>query len=59
MGNFCPECGQDCREHRVGLRLLMVGLWNDLFTFDNRFWNSFLILIFKPTGLFGTRITQG
>lgn len=47
-GNFCPECGQDCRDHRVGLRLLLVGLWNDLFTFDNRFWLSFLVLLFKP-----------
>lgn len=47
-GNFCPECGQDCRDHRVGLRLLLVGLWNDLFTFDNRFWHSFLILLTQP-----------
>ena len=47
-GNFCPECGQDSREHRVALRLLVVGLWNDLFTFDNRFWHSFLILLSRP-----------
>lgn len=47
-GNYCPECGQDCRDHRVGLRLLMGGLWNDLFTFDNRFWRSFVILLCKP-----------
>ena len=30
------------------LRLLIVGLWNDLFTFDNRFWHSFVILLAKP-----------
>ena len=47
-GNFCPECGQDSREHRVALRLLTVGLWNDLFTFDNRFWRSFVILLARP-----------
>ena len=47
-GNFCPECGQDSRDHRVALRLLVVGLWNDLFTFDNRFWRSFVLLLFKP-----------
>lgn len=47
-GNYCPECGQDSREHRVALRLLVVGLWNDLFTFDNRFWHSFLILLTRP-----------
>ena len=47
-GNFCPECGQDSREHRVALRLLVVGLWNDLFTFDNRFWRSLVLLLCKP-----------
>lgn len=47
-GNFCPECGQDSRDHRVALRLLIVGLWNDMFTFDNRFWRSFVLLLFKP-----------
>ena len=47
-GNYCPECGQDCRDHRVAIRLLVVGLWNDLFTFDNRFWRSFVVLLAKP-----------
>jgi len=50
-GNFCPECGQDSRDHRVALRLLVVGLWNDLFTFDNRFWRSLVLLLFKPGAL--------
>jgi Protein of unknown function (DUF3667) len=53
-GNYCPECGQDSRDHRVGLRMLVVGLWNDLFTFDSRFWHSFVLLLFKP----GTLTTQ-
>jgi len=52
-GNFCPECGQDSRDHRVALRLLVVGLWNDLFTFDNRFWRSIVLLLFKPGTLTG------
>jgi len=50
-GNYCPECGQDSRDHRVALRLLVVGLWNDLFTFDNRFWHSIVLLLFKPGAL--------
>ena len=33
------------------MRLLVVGLWNDLFTFDNRFWRSLLLLLFKPGAL--------
>jgi len=50
-GNYCPECGQDSRDHRVALRLLVVGLWNDLFTFDNRFWRSIVLLLFRPGAL--------
>ncbi|MCP4550190.1 MAG: DUF3667 domain-containing protein [bacterium] len=47
-GNFCAECGQDSREHRVSMRLLLFGLWNDLFTFDSRFFRSFIPLLFRP-----------
>lgn len=57
-GNFCPECGQDSRDHRVALRLLVVGLWNDLFTFDNRFWRSLVLLLFKP-GILTRRYVDG
>jgi hypothetical protein len=47
-GNYCADCGQDSREHRVSMRLLLFGLWNDLFTFDSRFFRSFIPLIFRP-----------
>ncbi len=57
-GNYCPECGQDSREHRVSLRLLAVGLWHDLFTFDNRFWRSLVLLLFKP-GVLTERFVTG
>lgn len=47
-GKFCPECGQDTRDHRVSMRLLLLGLWNDFFTFDSRFFRSFIPLMFLP-----------
>lgn len=47
-GKFCPECGQDSRDHRVSMRLLLFGIWNDLFTFDSRFFRSFIPLLFVP-----------
>jgi len=47
-GNYCPECGQDCREHRVSLRILLGDLWAELFTFDSRFLRSLVPLLARP-----------
>ncbi len=49
--NFCPECGQDSRDHKVSMRTLLSDFWNDVFTFDSRFFRSFLPLVSRPGAL--------
>jgi len=49
--NFCPECGQDCRDHTVSLKLLFHDFIDDVFTFDSRFFRSFVPLLIKPGAL--------
>lgn len=46
--NFCPDCGQDCRNHTVSVKLLFHDFIDDVFTFDSRFFRSFIPLLFKP-----------
>ncbi len=50
-GNFCPVCGQDSRDHTVSMRLLFQDMASDIFTYDSRFFRSFLPLMFKPGAL--------
>lgn len=57
-GNYCPVCGQDSRDHSVSMRLLFQDLASDIFTYDSRFFRSFLPLIFKP-GALTVEYTQG
>lgn len=49
--NFCPECGQDCRDHNVSMGLLLRDFATDVFTYDSRFFRSFVPLLFKPGAL--------
>ena len=49
--NFCPDCGQDCRDHTVSLKLLFHDFIDDVFTFDSRFFRSFVPLLVKPGNL--------
>ena len=49
--NYCPECGQDCRDHTVSLKLLVHDFVDDVFTFDSRFFRSFVPLMIKPGAL--------
>lgn len=49
--NFCPECGQDCRDHTVSVKLLLQDFIRDVFTYDSRFFRSFVPLLFKPGAL--------
>jgi len=49
--NFCPECGQDSREHNVSVSLLLRDFAADVFTYDSRFFRSFVPLLFKPGAL--------
>ncbi|MFH1145189.1 MAG: DUF3667 domain-containing protein [Candidatus Eisenbacteria bacterium] len=48
MGNYCPNCGQDCRDHAVSLRVLAGDLWAVLFTLDSRLIRTIIPLLFKP-----------
>jgi len=50
-GKFCPECGQDSRDHTVSARLLIQDFASDVFTYDSRFFRSFIPLIIKPGSL--------
>lgn len=49
--NYCPACGQDSRDHAVSIRLLMRDFAADVFTYDSRFFRSFVPLLFKPGDL--------
>lgn len=49
--NFCPACGQDCRDYKVSVRLLLKDFAADVFTYDSRFFRSFIPLCFKPGAL--------
>ena len=57
-GNYCPACGQDSRDHTVSMRLLFQDLASDVFTYDSRFFRSFVPLLFKP-GALTKEYTQG
>lgn len=47
-GNYCPECGQDSRDHVVSLRVLLGDFLGDVFTFDSRFFRSMVPLVIRP-----------
>jgi len=49
--NYCPECGQDSRDHSVSMRLLLRDFATDVFTYDSRFFRSFVPLLFRPGAL--------
>ncbi len=49
--NYCPACGQDSRDHAVSVRLLMRDFAADVFTYDSRFFRSFVPLLFRPGDL--------
>lgn len=49
--NYCAACGQDSRDHVVSLRLLLRDFASDVFTYDSRFFRSFVPLLFKPGAL--------
>lgn len=45
---FCPECGQENIINRPGVWSLIGNFFEDLFTYDSRFWLTIHTLLFKP-----------
>ena len=46
--NFCPVCGQENHGKRATIGILFHDFMQDYFTFDNKFFRSFVPLILKP-----------
>ncbi len=46
--NYCPECGQINTTKQVPLKLFFHDILGDYFTFDSRFFRSFIPLLRKP-----------
>lgn len=46
--NFCPECGQVNTHKQVSLKEIISDLLGDYFTFDSKFFRSFIPLIKNP-----------
>lgn len=45
---FCPECGQENIINRPGVWYLIGNFFEDLFSYDSRFWLTIRTLLFKP-----------
>lgn len=46
--NYCPNCGQMNTTRQISLRQILHDLLGDYFTFDSRFFRSFLPLLRSP-----------
>lgn len=46
--NYCPNCGQMNTSKQIPLRLFLTDILSDFFTFDSRFFRSFVPLLKKP-----------
>jgi hypothetical protein len=46
--NFCPECGQMNNNKHVSVRYFFKDFFDEFFTFDSRFFKSFVPLIRRP-----------
>ena len=55
--NFCPNCGQQAKED-LTVSVLFYNTISNYFSFDARFFKSFLPLVFKP-GLIAKRFVEG
>jgi hypothetical protein len=48
IGHYCPNCGQSVKEFDRPFSFVFYNFVGDIFTFDTRFFNTFLQLIFHP-----------
>ncbi|GAB1855577.1 DUF3667 domain-containing protein [Flavobacteriaceae bacterium MHTCC 0001] len=55
--NFCPNCGQQVKDE-LTVKVLFYNTINNYFSFDARFFKSFLPLLFKP-GFIAKKFVQG
>lgn len=55
--NFCPHCGQQAKDE-LTVKVLFYNTISNYFSFDARFFKSFLPLLFKP-GFLAAKFIQG
>lgn len=48
IGHYCPNCGQAVKEFDKPFSFVFYNFVGDFFTFDTRFLNTFLQLVFHP-----------
>lgn len=46
--NFCPNCGQQNTDKKLPVKQIMHDVLGDVFTFDSKFFKSFVPLLLKP-----------
>lgn len=47
-GKFCPECGQSVKDYDKPFTFIFYNFAGDFFSFDTRFFRTFLALLIKP-----------
>lgn len=47
-GQFCPECGQSVKDYDKPFSFIIYNFAGDFFSFDTRFFRTFIALIIKP-----------
>lgn len=47
-GKFCPECGQAVRDYDKPISFIFYNFLGDFFSFDTRFFRTFLALLLRP-----------
>ena len=46
--NFCPNCGQENNTHKIPVKHLLIEVFEDLFHFDTKLWNTIKALFTHP-----------
>src|SRR5665647_1486376 len=46
--NYCPNCGQENKTHIIAVRHLLIEVFEDLFYFDTKLWNTLKASFTRP-----------
>lgn len=47
-GNFCAHCGQDHKDMRRSIWVLLADIFGGVFSFESKMWRTWTNLVFKP-----------